>query len=118
MGEKKLKKLLRTIANEETPSIKREVAKEALSYGGGVESFFSDLLQHGCISGMVCSLVYYYDTHVFFNTHYREIEELRDEYEESTGEALNVQGDLMNFYAWFAFEETACKLACEMGIEV
>jgi len=41
MGEKKLKKLLLSIANEETPSIKREVAKEALSYGGGITSFFS-----------------------------------------------------------------------------
>ena len=117
MGKNKLKKLLHTIATDDSLSIKSEVAKVALDYCS-IESFFSDLLHHGCISGMVSSLVYYYDTHAFFNKHYNEIEELRDEFEESTGETLQVQGDLMNFYAWFAFEETARKLAREMGIEI
>lgn len=118
MGEKKLRAKLTAIVENDGVSIKKEVAKEALSYSGGVASFFSDLLHHGCISGMVGSLVYYYDTHAFFTKHYREIEELRDEYEEETGDTLRVNGDLMNFYAWFAFEEVARKLACDMRIEI
>ena len=118
MREKKLRAKLKTIAENDGISIRKEVAREALSYSGGIVSFFSDLLHHGCISGMVSSLVYYYDTHVFFTKHYCEIEELRDEYEEETGGALRVNGDLMNFYAWFAFEEVARKLACELGIDV
>ena len=80
-----------------------------------VSDFFHDLLQHGCISGMVSRLVYYHDTHRFFTTHYDEIETIRNEYQEQ-GVELKPQGDLMNWYAWLSFEETARKLAEELGI--
>jgi len=44
-------------------------------------SFFNELLEHGCVSGLVGSLVYYSDTHTFFDKHYDEIETLREEFE-------------------------------------
>ena len=116
MNNKKCMDKLREIAQEPQPSIRREVAQEALNYSyDNLADFFHDLLHHGCISGMVGKLVYYYDTHAFFNNYYREIEDLRFEYEEQ-GIELKPTGDLMNWYAWFSFEETARKLAEELGI--
>jgi len=101
--------------------IKAEVANDALnamdSYDD-IKDWFNDLLTHGCVSGMIGGLVYYCDTHKFYDTHYDEIEELRDEYEDSFGESLKVDGDLKNWFAWFAYEETARKLASELGFEI
>jgi hypothetical protein len=61
-------------------------------------------------------LIYYKDTHIFYDKHYDEIEELREEYEEMVGEALKIQGDLKNFLAWFAFEEVAYKIASDWDL--
>lgn len=62
---------------------------------------------------MVSCLVYYADTHAFFDRHYPEVEELRLETEESLGEPLRIKYDLKNSLAWFAFEETALLIARE-----
>ena len=116
MKEKKLVQRLREIADETTPSLRREVAEEVFSNSyEKVADFFNDLLNYGCVSGMVGKLIYYHDTHSFFQTYYDEIDELRREFEEQ-GVNLKPQGDLMNWYAWFAFEETARAIAQELGI--
>jgi hypothetical protein len=62
-------------------------------------------------------LVYYSDTHAFFDKHYDEIEELRGDWEDSVGQPLAIKGDLKNFLAWFAFEEVAYQMAEELGFE-
>jgi len=63
--------------------------------------------------------VYYTDTHKFFDTYYEEIEELRSEYEDSTGCSVDIQGrDIKNTLAWFAFEQTAYNLANKLELEV
>jgi len=80
--------------------------------------FFRDLAQHGCISGMVGDLIYYTDTHAFYDRHYDEIERLREEIEDALGEPLKIQGDLKNALAWFAFEQTAMNIASELEIEI
>lgn len=108
---------LRDLLESKPYGIQAEVIREALEYHD-IESFFSDLLQHGCISGMIGSLIYYTDTHAFYDKHYAEIEDLRSSYEESTGEPLSIQGDLKNFLAWYAFEETAFLLACRIRLTV
>ncbi len=103
-----LKNYLEQILQNDSHTLRYEVAEEALGYHCP-KSFFQDLLSHGCISGMVGKLVYYYDTHKFFAQYYEEIEDLRYEYEQSTGESIlqYANGDLKNWLAWFAFEETA-----------
>lgn len=117
MKTKKLRKKITEIADENGDSIRKEVAKEALAYNKrGYAPFFRDLLSYGCISGVVSSLIYYRDTHAFFIKYYNEIEQLRDQYEQETGEPIKVKGDLMNFYAWFSFEAVAYKLAQDLGI--
>ncbi len=114
-----LRSQLLEIASDPDTAIRKDVAEEALEYGTeDLVSFFTDLLTHGCASGMVGSLIYYCDTHAFFDLHYLEIEQLRDEYEDMLGEPLQIKGDLKNWLAWFAFEETARQLADELGLEV
>ena len=93
--------------NENT--IEYEVLQKSLDYDNP-KDFFTDLLEHGCVSGMVSGLIYYVNTHKFFDKHYEQIEKLRQDYEEHTGEPLKIEYDLKNFLAWFAFEETARKL--------
>lgn len=90
-------------------SIKAAVAQEALDHEDP-QAFFNDLQQHGCVSGMVSSLIYYIDTHAFYDKHYEEIEELRTEYKELTGESIQIGSDLKNYLAWFAFEYVASEL--------
>lgn len=115
----RLTKKLRKISNESSLSIRKIVAQEALDHSyDDPKNFFCDLLSHGCASGMIGSLIYYRDTHKFFDLHYSEIEELRYEYEDNLGEPLQIKGDLKNFFAWFAFEETAYRLAHELELEV
>ena len=101
--------------------IKSEVANDVLDYydnNENIKGFFEDLLTHGCQSGMIPGLVYYTDTHKFFDKHYEEIEDLRYEYEQDFGEPLKANGDLKNWFAWFGYEETARKLAEELEIEI
>ncbi len=108
---------LQDIITSEPNSLRAAVASEALDHDD-IKGFFSDLLQHGCISGMIGSLIYYTDTHKFFDTHYNAIEDLREEYEFNIGEPLQIKNDLKNFLAWFGFEETAYQMTLELGLEV
>ena len=112
-----LKKHLKTIIEDNQNSLRAEVAAEALEHSGDIVSFFTDLLQHGCQSGMVGKLVYYSDTHKFYDKYYNEIEGLRYDLEEFFGFPLQPKGDLKNWFAWMAFEETARIIADELGIE-
>ena len=80
---------------------------------------FTDLLHSGCQSGVINSLIYYADTHAFFDHHYDEIEELREDWEDQTGQPLEIRGDLKNWLAWFAFEETAWRMVQDdLGLEL
>lgn len=112
---------IKEIANEQEGSIKNAVALEILSDADTDEEviiFFNDLQTYGCQSGMVSSLIYYRDTHAFFDTHYDEIEELRQDYKDSCGIDILIKYDLKNTLAWFAFEEVAYQLANELEIEL
>lgn len=78
--------------------------------------FFDQLARYGCVSWMVSTLIYYADTHAFFDQHYYEIQELKDEWEDSVWHPLKISGDIKNFLAWFAFEEVAYKTANKRGV--
>ena len=112
-----LKSALQDIISRQPVSIKAAVATEALDHED-IKAFFSDLMSHGCISGMVTSLIYNCDTHAFYDRHYHEIEALRQDMEDNLGQPLAIKDDLKNFMAWFAFEETAYRLAYELGIDL
>ena len=82
-----------------------------------IPNFFNDLLSHGCISGMIPELVYYNDTHRFYDYYYHEIEEIRERHEKEMDHPIVIQGDLKNFFAWFAFEWVAREVVAELNIE-
>ncbi len=66
---------------------------------------------------MVNSLIYYKDTYEFFEKHYEEIEEIREELEEE-GIKVNIPTtDLKNFLAWLWFEYRARNLYYDLEIE-
>lgn len=101
--------------------IKQEIIDHVLEYyqsDDEVICFFRNLLKSGCESGMVSNMVYYSDTHAFFDRHYCEIEDLRYENLENYGEPMLIRLDLKNHLACFAYEEIAWRLADELGIEV
>lgn len=115
MKEKQIRTILKNIADNEPNSIKACVANEALQ-SKNIKSFFNDLAQHGCVSGMISSLIYYHQTHAFFDTYYEEIEEIRIDFEEQTGGPIDIPFGLKNTFAWFAFEQTAFAIASQLEL--
>ncbi len=93
-----------------------------------IKMFMSDLLQHGCSSGMISSLICYSDTIKFYDKYEDDIEELITNNMESLGvksrplfiESLNGTAENMtqekNLLSWFAFEETTRTLNEELEI--
>lgn len=89
-------------------------------------AIFSDVLEHGCQSGIVSSLIYYDDTTKFYDNHKAEINALLydlmaetgiynpselfgDKWDREDPLALDVLNK--NLLAWFAFEETLRQIA-------
>lgn len=104
-------KHLQKLSQQSQFSIAKAVAIEALSKPKqDIPNFFEDLLKHGCISGMVSSLVYYTDTEVFFDKHYYEIMDLKISYEERLEQPMHISYNLKNHLAWFAFEQVARRI--------
>lgn len=67
---------------------------------------------------MVGSLIYYTDTHRFFDTHYYEIKDILDDLEKE-GFRLELKGDdLKNKLAWLSFEKVAMDMAYnDLGLD-
>lgn len=104
-----IRNTLTSLQTENPDSLLAIVASDALDECSPL-SYLEDVTQHGCISGTVSRLVYYVDTNAFFDTHYDEIQEMIEEYQESTGIDLVHTGDLKNFYSWFAYEQIAYEI--------
>ena len=119
-------------AEQQFKGLRYEVVKYALDYHNTddeIKSFFSDLLNHGCVSGMINSLIYYSDTNKFYKKHENEIEELINNISDDFGyktraEAVNSLNGIKetieqerNLLAWFGFEETARKISEEIELE-
>lgn len=94
-----LEDYLKTVVEKQSDTITQFVAKIALETESP-KSFFNDLASHGCIFGMIGELVYYQDTHQFFDDFYEEIETLREHYEITIPQGT----DLKNYLAWAAVE--------------
>ena len=116
-SQSELKMSLTEVLAEKPYGIEAAVIREALDYHD-IADFFTHLMIHGCISGMIGSLIYYSDTHTFYDKHYQDIESMREDYEENFGQPVQIKGDLKNFMAWYAFEETAYQLAQKIGLEI
>lgn len=100
-----LEEHLKTVVEKDPNSIAQFVAKVALETESP-KLFFQDLGSHGCISGIIGELVYYHDTHGFFDSFYKEIEQLRSEHEI----LIPNDKDLKNYLAWASVEIVAYQI--------
>ncbi|MDD4950501.1 hypothetical protein [Sulfuricurvum sp.] len=97
------------------------------------ESFFEDLMSHGCVSGMVSGLIYYAETVKFFDDNRVEIGKMLSDTLIECGlkcaselfgdkfdsdDMLCIETTNQNLLAWFAFEETARAIASNLGMEL
>ena len=115
---------VKRIKRESESTLEKYVCDYIISKWGGYsdkKSVFTDVLYHGCQSGIVSSLVWYSDTVAFYNRNRDEINELLYNIMEKIGtyDPLELFGDKWdkedplaledfnrNLLAWFAFEET------------
>lgn len=89
------------------------------------KSIFTDVLNYGCQSGVVGSLIYYADTVLFYNKHKETINDLLYNTMQSCGiySPVDLFGDKwdkedmlaidiynQNLLAWFGFEETLRRI--------
>ena len=109
------RQILEDLTTQDPSSLSAAVATDILVEDKPI-SWLKGLLQHGCVSGWISELIYYTDTHAFYDRHYDEIEDMRMDYEDDLGEPLRINGDLKNRFAWFAYEETARRIADDLGI--
>ena len=80
----------------------------------------NEVIIHGCISGIVTELIYYYQTEEFFDRHKKAINELAHEMsEEIYGNPYEIYKHFTyecskNTLAWFAFEEVTSQIYNEL----
>ena len=103
---------------EKIKNIKKEVYKDLESYNTKKEkiNYLKDVVNYGCINGVVTNLIYYADTLAFYDAHEEEINNLIDKYRKDIGysrlEFINsLNGNVedikeeKNLLAWFSYEE-------------
>jgi len=100
-----LEDYLKTIVEKQPESIATIIAQDIIDATNS-KSFINDLLEYGCSSGAVPSMVLYHQTHSFFDKYYYEIEEIRNEYEI----VIPHETDLKNFLAWASYETVAYQM--------
>lgn len=117
MEELNIKKSLRDLKQNTESILKKAVITDILSQGDNeeIESYIKDLLEYGCVSGIVSDLIYYNDTDRFFTLHHNEILELLEQAKES-GEMPIIEMNSNNL-SWFAYEEITRQLVNELKLE-
>jgi hypothetical protein len=92
-----------------------EILVDMQCEGYELQDVITDVLNHGCASGIVGALTYYYQTKEFFIEHMEDIFELYNEHKFIYGE-INFDLDF-NSLSRFAFEEVTRQIANEMEID-
>ena len=108
-----------------------DINYHAQDYDNGAEGFISEVLTHGCQSGIVGMLISYYDTGEFYKKHKADITILVDMLDDtglSVNELFGKQWDNhdplvldmynQNLLAWFGYEETCRTLAALAGLDI
>ena len=72
-----------------------------------LKSYLQDLQNGGCISGMIGEFIYHADCKKFYIDHLEDLENIREELEDSLGEAVKNRHRLPHytFMCWLCFEE-------------
>jgi len=113
--------VLEQLKGDFTCGIEQFVINDLESYDNDWYTHLQDIINHGCVSGTVSSLIYYNQTIAFHDEHEDEIDDLIEEYLENTGETFADLVATMNFEvfnidllknwkAWFAYEFVASNI--------
>lgn len=80
------------------------------------QNFFEDLQQGGCLSGLISEFVYNSDCKDFYIKHIDDLEWMREDLEDSIGEAIKNRHKLPHyvFMCHLCLEEYACKMYNEI----
>ena len=108
-----------------TKNLKNEVMEilESMAVDSSLKEVVEEVLEYGCVSGIVGSLIYFYQTEAFFDRHKDAINELAHELSEDIyGNKYSIYKNLQyecnkNTMAWFGFEEMTRIIANELEIE-
>lgn len=111
------KQKIEDIKNETSNELEKAVCLDILDSEEPAQ-YIKEILQHGCVSGIVGILIYYNDTKAFYIKYMEEIEDIKTELEEEQGEPLKMGTPNYNWLAWLGYEETARKIADKIGLEI
>lgn len=116
-----LKERLENMLKGNESELEKEVITDLLEYLGDESeedliSYVKDIINHGCISGVVSKMIYYIDTKKFFIKHMDEILELYSDLKEDLGSDPLKEVNSNNL-AWLGYEETVRKIADNLEIE-
>ena len=111
--------------NNNYENLKNEVMEilEGMAVDSSLETVVEEVIEHGCVTGIVPSLIYYYQTEAFFNKHKNAINELAHELSEDLYDNPfeiyhNLNGGCSkNNMAWFGFEEVTRIIASELEMD-
>lgn len=78
-----------------------------------ISNYIHTVLNYGCASGCVSSLIYYYDTNKFFHKYSVEILAILDIINKDYGISFEIDS---NNLAWLGYEETMKDIAAELNI--
>ena len=112
------KQILLTIMVQEKWKIRGFIAQEALKSKMNIELFFRKLDKLGCNSWVIESLLWYSESYLFFNEHYREISNalLEKNDEEWFYYRWN---DLPRTIVWSAIDKIAREMANDdLGLDI
>ena len=78
-----------------------------------ISYYIHTVLNYGCASGCVSSLIYYYDTDKFFTKYSEEILAILDTINKDYGIPFEINS---NNLTWLGYEETMKDIATDLGI--
>ena len=117
------KKALRELkkVNQFNTKLEKRVISDLLNTGLSTEELkdhIKDIVQCGCISGIVLSLIYYSDTTKFFNGYRKEILSMRQDPDQNIYSEYTYLLDQKkysvsekNYLSWFAYDNTVIRIA-------
>ena len=96
-------------------TIREQILKDAKKCD---DSYIKEVAENGCIGGNCRNLIYYKDTHAFYDHYTNEIDEILERIADEMGEDYDItanmkrlgQSDLRNFLVWLAYEAEAQKI--------
>ena len=123
------KKALRELkkVNQFNTKLEKRVINNLLNTGLSTEELkdhIKDIVQCGCISGIVPSLVYYSDTTKFFNCYRKEILSMLQDPDKIVNyfddtywlDHKKYSIEEKNHLAWFIYEDITCRIALHFDL--